>query len=581
MTLRTLAALLACFPLLASASVFEATFSSGQIPAGMATERLSPAAPGKSFYKKGYTDAGWTVELIGRSGYAAIAPTRSSDGTVESRLKLPEITVGEGDRLRWRALSVYPDFPDSYRVEIRESGGEWTPLTVVEDEAGDWTDRSVSLGSYVGKAVEIAFTTTSVDGYMLAVDDINVGPSTASDIIIRDLTPVSYGIGDSDCGTVTVEIQNLGSAVEDYAVKVTSSGFEETKTVSLESFSTTSVSFSLPSELNTKTSYKINETVSGDFYVSNFRRVVVVDEGTGMWCNNCPQGIVALEEARRNTRGEIIALTTHTGNDVLANTGYWQSLRFYAVPYFMVNRVRSTSSSNLKDVPQYFAQPTDVELSLDWACRADDGEFVLSVSKQSVGDVSCKVGLAFTKEFFDPSENSMYYQSNIVTTAGYRQYYFLPSTIPSELVRFHDVTVSSYGAFDGADPGVIRIPAGEFPSEVEGSSLVLYLLDSRGQILNATVRILDEAFLAASAEIYAGIETVENGASSATLGADGLLSVKAEGDWRVELFAPTGVCALSLSGYGNYVSQTDLGKGMYILRLSVANEVISSKSIIK
>lgn len=62
--------------------------------------------------------------------------------------------------------------------------------------------------------------------------------------------------------------------------------------------------FEVTPELNRSTHYYIcgidgegNETAIHDdsFFTSYFRRTLLVDKGTGMWCNNCPDGILTLE----------------------------------------------------------------------------------------------------------------------------------------------------------------------------------------------------------------------------------------------------------------------------------------------
>ena len=85
---------------------------------------------------------------------------------------------------------------------------------------------------------------------------------------------------------------------------------------------------------------------------ADFTRALVVDKATGMWCNNCPEGEGAVENLKERFGSRLILLNTHV-QDVLANTPYWDNLKYYSVPRMMLNRIRATEGGNAKKFADY------------------------------------------------------------------------------------------------------------------------------------------------------------------------------------------------------------------------------------
>ncbi|PCI98398.1 MAG: hypothetical protein COB15_06190, partial [Flavobacteriales bacterium] len=84
--------------------------------------------------------------------------------------------------LTWDAIAeAAPNFPDGYEVRISTTqlpanvGNYATVLFSTAAENGFTTQRSVSLASYAGQTVYIAFRNNSTDEFILSIDDIWVG----------------------------------------------------------------------------------------------------------------------------------------------------------------------------------------------------------------------------------------------------------------------------------------------------------------------------------------------------------------------------------------------------------------------
>ena len=103
----------------------------------------------------------------------------SPAGTADDWLISPPITLkGNGNFLNWQVRSQDPSYPDGYDVLISttlpviDSFYVDTALYSVDYEFPYWTDRSVSLDSFVNQTVYIAFRAKSNDQFLLLIDNV-------------------------------------------------------------------------------------------------------------------------------------------------------------------------------------------------------------------------------------------------------------------------------------------------------------------------------------------------------------------------------------------------------------------------
>lgn len=397
----------------------------------MTAENLSGLPVDEELYKTGSTDKGWIPEMVGTYGYMAVCPTRNADyKPLQSRLVTPAFKVEDSDGwLRWNALSVYPDFPDSYQVGVREKGAtEFTTLLTVTDEASRTTTRLLSLAAYAGKEIEVAFTATSTSGYMLAIGNIYAGTLTEANLEAANATPAYIG-ADEDaaaCGTML----NAGAPLDIRGFRITAGG--ETIGSSDEAFTLAtgesrdfSVNFDAP--LNEPVKYAVVaetadgkefEIASGTLFRSHFKKLLFVDKGTGMWCNNCPKGILDAETLERRFGDRILIVEAHA-NDDLANTVYWQNLKFYSAPYFMLDRNRTTCGTSTGKFEDAFYLPVTAGLR-QAVCEPGERSANVSVGVTFAEDIDNSDGryrMAYTilSNSFDPEIAVDFYQPTAST----------------------------------------------------------------------------------------------------------------------------------------------------------------------
>lgn len=106
-------------------------------------------------------------------------------GTADNYLILPAITLKQhGNILHWDAKSQDPSYPDGYEVLVSntvpviDSFHVDTLLFYTDAEFPSWTQRSVSLDTYVNETVYIAFHHFSPNKFILKFDNIKVDADT-------------------------------------------------------------------------------------------------------------------------------------------------------------------------------------------------------------------------------------------------------------------------------------------------------------------------------------------------------------------------------------------------------------------
>jgi len=140
-----------------------------------------------------FPNESWTViDDVGAQGLVAQAQSWTNNGcAVDDWMITPAIDLSSATgltELNWKGQSTNPNFLETYEVLISTTGTAVanfsTVLETVVDEAASWTDHSVSLASYVGGTVYIAFRLISADEDRCAIDDILVTEPAQFDMAV-------------------------------------------------------------------------------------------------------------------------------------------------------------------------------------------------------------------------------------------------------------------------------------------------------------------------------------------------------------------------------------------------------------
>lgn len=89
----------------------------------------------------------------------------------------PQLTIREGYEMSVlaKAYSIYPERLEFLVSTTGDATDGFEVLDAVEPSSSQWTKYVISLAAYAGKAVYLAVRCTSVDGFIVQVDDFRVG----------------------------------------------------------------------------------------------------------------------------------------------------------------------------------------------------------------------------------------------------------------------------------------------------------------------------------------------------------------------------------------------------------------------
>lgn len=620
--MRPTAVILACMAALppmwlpASAEAgYQAKFNSGNIPKEITVSNANGLTPVLSCYSAGYTTEGWTVDRVGMKGYCAVTPTHTRSGKAcENVMTLPEIDIEEGMWLRWEALSVAPDLPESYCVRAAVDGGSPVTLFEVDGENDEWVTRMVPLSGFAGHSLRVEFVCNSVDRYLLAIAGLKIETPSTTAFEAVDRTVRFGGTLEPSLPSVRVTATNIGAAANVSAVECvdrTDGMVYGTYTPDSEWGTAETLSFEFPIEeyRGGDISYSVNAVLDnnervtlseGDIFVSSYPRTLLVDKGTATWCVNCPQAMLDLEAYKRMFGASIIAVETHCNADIdpLTDSGYWDGLGFYAAPTFMVNRIRKSSSQTIAGITGYFDMPTTFKVTLGDVKISGKDSAEITATAVSASDVDnssgrYRVGYVLTADFHDPENIQFRQQNSINGPYGYR-FYFMPSVITPDLMTHHDVSLTSDNAFTGFEgslPTTLEsgkeythtwtIDRPELLDDIRRGRVVAYIVDAEeGDVENAAALMLDGN---SGSGIYSAVKPDASPEIRYLQGGTLMITLPESGEYRLDTFDMSGMLRFTATGTADSaaVIETGLPKGIYVTRLTTRDDASMTKIIVR
>lgn len=473
---------------IAADAAYTLDFANGRFPADVTVENLNAAKPDNTGYKRGWTDRGWNIDQFGDRGYAGICPTLyKEDLSCESAITLPAQAITEGDIVRWEARAVYAPFAESYRIEAREEGTD-TWSVIGEYTAGaKWKTHVLPLDSYAGRNVAVRVVCTSRGGYMLALSEIAVGAPDEIRLVAENGTRRYFGAEAAERGAADVEISvfNAGATLAAGSIVCLSDG-EETSSIDITEPWLTgeerSFTLEAAAQMNVKTAYSVvyrpavGDDVAlakGNLFTSHFERNIFVDKATGMWCTNCTAGMMEMENLEREFGRNLIGVETHTAAtsvDILENPTYYSNIQNYSVPMFMLDRIRPSRSDNTSSFGKYYDREVNFRIGIESISVDGNDSLTVTADVESAADIDnsadrYRIGYVLTADFHE-QDTKLYYQQNACNLPRYEQFYFLPSRITSNLIWFHNVSLTSQDAFTGIE--------GSIPASLEAGKSYSY-----------------------------------------------------------------------------------------------------------
>lgn len=188
----------------------------------------------------------------------------------------------------------------------------------------------------------------------------------------------------------------------------------------------------------------------------NPQKVVLIEEGTGTWCQHCPRGDVYARELQENYPGQFVFVAIHEGDD-MEDPDYWSAVGLDALPTGAIDRTFVSSMDPFGALPSDMASqlaldpPVGVSVDVEW--DAATREILMTLTSNFVEDMQGDLRMAaivIEDGVTGPSpgydQSNAYSGGNEGPMDGYED---LPNPIPASLMVYNHVARHLPGGYSG------------------------------------------------------------------------------------------------------------------------------------
>ena len=367
--------------LMANSQILTENFEGGALPAGWSKTQSTPSVGWE--FGTNLSSQYWAVPS--HTKYAAsnddAHDTQAATANVadKDRLITPPLDLTAQTAVALKFDAFYTGVYGSVgTVEVSTNGGTtWTTIFTLDPSAAWQNNLATNLSAYAGQNnVLVAFRHNDgnawADGF--AIDNVSVYVPPANDAKINSIALNRYGVINTNSNLV-LNVTNLGSSTISNLTVDWNDGTSHSQVinVSIAPFATLDVTH--PTALNYTTAVEktiaVNITaVNGgvDADVSNNTgsklfnslsqaspKKVVIEEGTGTWCQWCPRGAVAMDQMFQTHPNDFIGIAVHNG-DPMTVAAYDGGANFGGFPGCNVDRALLDQSVSSNLFENYYQQ---------------------------------------------------------------------------------------------------------------------------------------------------------------------------------------------------------------------------------
>lgn len=547
----------------------------------------------------------------------------SPAGQADDWMVMPGVRIpSEGFVLRWKSQSLDSSKRDGLKIFISTTSQEHEsfpsdPVWQIEEEDagetdnldGEFIDHEISLDAYADKTIYVAFVNQSIDKSIITVDDIWIGREEAFSVELTGETQVEELFSFSPSGSIANKSLEL---LQDITLTLAYGETTVTETLSeLNLAAGESCAFTMqhhiPLVLNEKVNYTVTAHVEGcldciltSSIISTLPHKIVVEDHTGLWCDNCPAGIWALDSLKTIHPNGIVPIAVHN-QSALAVSAYDNGLSANGLTAYPSGWINRTYIAHPWGNGEYTFDDAQSWISLYDTCRAtppvaaidvtsyinDDGTEIWS--KASVRSIESHEN-ADWRVVFVLTEDSVtgYYQRN--KFSGSKYYVGGWEKLPlSAGVPLNDIARGIYPSFSG-EPGSLpadiaanepvvygyNITVPETVQNLQKLNVAALLVDgSTGRIINADINPVEKAPAAVNSVIQNNFE-IRTSVEDRTV----TVYLPTTARFHAELISLDGKIISSDKADGTTVLPTADYKGVALLRVTSGNEVAVRKIMI-
>jgi thiol-disulfide isomerase/thioredoxin len=199
------------------------------------------------------------------------------------------------------------------------------------------------------------------------------------------------------------------------------------------------------------------------------QKVVLIEEGTGTWCQYCPRGDVYAQELQKKYPGQFVFVSIHFG-DPMEYIAYSDAMPFSGLPSAWLNRNTITELKPFETLKQDMetqlakTPPASIDVKTNWndSNRELKMDVVANFTQPLSGDYRLA---AIVVESGVTGNTPGYNQVNAYSGGAFGEmggYENLPDPIPSSIVTYNHVARYLAGGINGDSSSLpINISAGE------------------------------------------------------------------------------------------------------------------------
>ena len=199
------------------------------------------------------------------------------------------------------------------------------------------------------------------------------------------------------------------------------------------------------------------------------QKVVLVEEGTGTWCQWCPRGEVYAKELADNYPGQYVFVAVHAG-DVMESTEYYESTGLTALPSGQIDRSFSSQLDPFSEIHADMSQqlaltpPASIAVATSWEESTREMTITLTADFEEALTGDYRLATIVVEDGVTGPPPS-YSQSNQYAGGGEGPmggYESLPNPIPAGIMVYNHVGRAVPGGYNGA--------AESLPNTIEAGS---------------------------------------------------------------------------------------------------------------
>jgi hypothetical protein len=512
---------------------------------------------------------GWVIKskAVGGTDNQAVSTSwYTPSGTSNDWLVTPQITLPASGTyyVEFDANGVDPNYLDGFKVYVSTTGSTVADFTspailTVPAAANGFSTYMASLASYAGQNVYVAIQNNSTDKFLLFVDNFKVRLAQSNDAKLLSTSLNRYSLVSTN-NTLGLKVKNYGTNPITSLTVNWNDGTDHSQLITglnIAVGAIATVSHPTPVSYSTVLEKKIavtitqvnsatdpsmadnlDSTIINTITTSPLKKVII-EEGTGTWCQWCPRGAVAMDYMATTYPDKFIGVAVHNG-DPMTLAEYNSGVALTGYPGCNVDRVLLDQDVSKTNFETYYNARKNLPVPASISATASGTGATVSIAVSTTfvtpfTSANFRLGVIMIEDQVRGTA-ATYNQSNAYANnanGAMGGFEALPNPVPAAKMVYNHVgraLIGGYNGQAGTVPAVItvgQVANYTFNYTVPSTSRRWYmsaiavLIDNKtGEIVNASKVALSPAGVE-----EATLETMEVFPNPAS----GLVNVKFEG----------------------------------------------------